>query len=322
MRAGLLSDPRVVLLLQSLVVPCRITARNTAELLQDPRDLELLDDLAARTGEPFQGGERELFLLPDGTPQRVFLSLHGTDQRNGCVQFTAAGRRSAEASALFWRHAERALVAVHGALPAAFTAIRDGSAPGLEELGKAAPLWPRPAAGATALRVFVRNSYRQYDDLHGCELVAVPAAAGAALANGLQQAGDRAGLPAEVFLELARAMVPRGQVGTRLQDGSIEGGFVLCADAVEGGIVRGHVEGDFLLRPRELAEVSRRSNAACMFRSAGRFAGSFTLDRQQGRFLALRVAAFDVQFEWQPRLGFRGVFPPWYRIAIEAVDGG
>lgn len=322
MRAGLLSDPRTVRLLQTLFVPCRITARNTADLLVDPRDLELLDRFAERTGERFQGGERELFVLPDGTPQRVFLSLHGLRREEHDTHYTAAGRRSEAALAPFLQHAERALRTLHGELPAAFAAIADGTDAALATIAAAGPRWPEPAPLASALRVHVRNSYRMYDDLHGCELVALDDAVLRELAAPLRAPGDAATLPRETFVALARALVPRGQVATRLAAESIDGELRLVVEDRDGDVVRGRIEGTCALAPTDRSEVGRRDNAACLFRSQGRLVGRFALDATTLTFAELRAALTDVDFAWQPRSGgHRDDHPAWHRAAFELVHG-
>lgn len=319
MRAGLLSDPRVVALLQTHFIPVHVSERNTPDCMRDRRDLELLARYAGGATDDFDGGEREVFVLPDGRMQRVFLSLHGTHAGNGCTQMTAAGRRSDDAVALFRTHGAAALQQLHGELPADWQAIWDGKAPQLAALQAAGPQWPLPAAGEAALRVFVRNSYRQYDDLHGCELVPLADAEVAALAAGLRSAGDRAALPRAAFVALANAMVPRGQVATRLQPESIGGGLEFVVEAVDGDGVRGRIDGRFALQPKAWQEVGLRQNAVCMFSSAGRFAGRFAL--AAGRLQQLRAVATEVEFAWRPRFGSYDGFAPRHQVAIEWVSG-
>jgi hypothetical protein len=66
-RAGLLSDARVVALLRTMFIPCHLSALNTPECMADARDASVLEACAKDCSERFQGGEREAFLLPDGT---------------------------------------------------------------------------------------------------------------------------------------------------------------------------------------------------------------------------------------------------------------
>ena len=51
MRAGLLSDPRVVVALRTLFVPVHMTALNTAHCMHDPRDEALLKEVLQERGE-------------------------------------------------------------------------------------------------------------------------------------------------------------------------------------------------------------------------------------------------------------------------------
>lgn len=325
MRAGLLSDPRVVLLLRELFVPVHISALNTPHCLRDPRDAEILrGQIRPDTGD-FGGGEREAFLLPDGRMQRVFLSLngHATGEYGGVAgQYTRAGRRAEAASAMFRKHGAIALQALHGELPAVWQELWNPAHEAVVALASVAPRWPAPAAGESVLRVFVRNSYRMYDDLHGCQLVPVAPGLAAAWIAPLQQPGDRASLPAAAFLALARSMVPRGMVDTELAPDSVRGELVLVATHVDANCIGGRIDGNFALTPTDKAEVGKRLNAAVLFASKGKFAGRYTLDRTAGTFLDLRVVATEVAFDWRP--GFRRTsrdHEPRHQIAIEWVRG-
>lgn len=310
----------MVALLQTAFIPCHISARNTPECMHDPRDVDLLGHYARTTGEQFQGGEREAFVLPDGTMQQVFLSLHGPDRWNGQLHMTAAGRRSELAVQPFRQHAERALRAA-GGLPEAWDAIWRGEHELVRQIAATAPRWPEPEPGALALRVFVRNSYRMYDDMHGCELVPLAETVVADWCRELAAVGDRAALPDAAFRDLARAMVPRGQVDTTLADGSIAGRLELAVQAVDGDLVRGRVTGHFALLPQDKAEVGRRPNAACRFTSEGRLVGRFVLDRAAGQVRELRVGATGVALDWRSGGASVREFDPFHAIGIELVAG-
>lgn len=286
-RAGLLSDIRVVALLHDLFVPCLTTARNTCDLLVDPRDDALLARYAQSSGEQFVGGEREAFVLPDGTMLDVFLSLAGPSHPDGKAHGTAAGRRSDRATALFERHAAAALRRAHGSLPAAWASYWNGTAPTVRQLAARSAAWPAPAPGTQALRVFVRNGHLAYDDLHGCGLVPLTDSARLPAAPDV---GSTVALPMPLFRDLVRAMVPRGGVDTRLADESIAGELVFAGARRDGDVVHGIVRGHFAMRPMARSEWGRRANGAMRFETSAELLGRFEFDRTTGRWRSLRIA--------------------------------
>ncbi|HEX5050676.1 MAG TPA: hypothetical protein VFZ65_02790 [Planctomycetota bacterium] len=323
MRAGLLSDPRVVSLLRTLFVPVHISACNTPDEMRDARDAALLAKYDATT---FRGGEREAFVLPDGTMQQVFLSLNGCDLTSysgGRCHYTAEARRDEGAVRLFRHRGALALKALHGDLPGPWRETWDGGGEATAAIEAAAPVWPEPGAGEQGFRVFVRNSYRMYDDLHGAELALVDAATASAWGTGLSGAGDEAALPRPAFVALARAMVPRGQVATWLAESSIAGELVLHAEHVDEHTCSGVVTGRFDLAPQQESEAGKRPEAACRFRSTGQLAGRFVWDREGRCLRELRVVAVDVAFEWLPRTGpdRQPVFAPRHQVGIEWLNG-
>lgn len=318
MRAGSLSDPRVVAVLREHFVPCLSSALNTPQHIAQAADRELLAKCAGEQRSMFVGGEREAFLLPDGTMQQVFLSLHGPDERNGCVQMTAAGRSSEDAVLLFRRHAERALLRLHGELPANWAAIWSGQHPSIAAIRAAEPEWPRPAPGTGALRAFVRNSYGQYDQLTGCELVA-PGDLERRLATALTAPGAHCDLPRELLVALGRAVVPRGQVGTWLREESIAGRVTFVAESCDDGRVGGRIEGQLALHPETRAEVGLRDNAVTRFAHDSRIEGRFAL--VDGEVGELRLVARDVRFAWltgHPKMAWE--FAPTHEFAVEWVE--
>lgn len=325
MRAGLLSEPRVIALLRTVFVPVHVSALNTPHCMQDPRDVELLTKYVSSQTDDFDGGEREAFVLPDGTMQTVFLSLSGHaigDCIGKCSHYTAAGRRAEQASSCFRHYGAIALRAVHGELPEAWDQIWDSESAEVAAIEREAPRWPEPPAGRQGFRVFVRNSYRMYDDLHGAQLALLDDDAVAAWGRQLEQVGSRASLPRAAFVALAQAMVPRGMVDTVLDPESIAGGLELVATAVDEHRVTGTIEGSFGLKPKNISEVGKRANAAVLFESAGRFAGRFVWDRDAGHFEDLRIAAADVQFAWKPEGGGSSSdFAPRHQVGIEWVRG-
>ncbi|MBK8099766.1 MAG: M23 family metallopeptidase [Planctomycetes bacterium] len=305
MRAGLLSDPRVVALLRERFIPCLLSALNTADRMADPRDAALLQSYVRDGGERFRGGEREVFLRPDGAMLDVFMSLHGPSA-GGQTHMTAAGRRSEPACAAFFRHAELALRGPRGELPAEWLGFRTGTAPEVAAIATMAPSWPMPPAGTSALRVFVRNGGHTYDELHGCELVALPKQRPELVA--LTTVGARAPLPRPLFASLVRAMVPRGSVDTCLRDESIGGELTFVVTERHHDGIRGELRGDFAMTPQTRAEVSRRENAASMFTATGKLIGRFAA-RADGTLHELRLAATDGQIVWHL---------PWQEAAAKA----
>ena len=337
MRAGLLSEPRVIALLRSVFIPVHVSALNTPHCMHDPRDVELLTRYVSSQTDDFDGGEREAFVLPDGTMQTVFLSLsgHAIGEHNGkCSQYTAAGRRADEVTRCFRHYGAIALRAVMEELPEPWNKIWDGELPealnhvleganvDVAAIEREASRWPEPPAGRQGFRVFVRNSYRMYDDLHGAQLALLDDDTVTAWGRQLEQIGSRASLPRAAFVALAQAMVPRGMVDTVLAPESITGGLELVATAVDGDRVSGTIEGRFGLKPKDKSEVGKRDNAAVLFESAGRLAGRFVWDRTAGRFEVVRIAAADVQFAWKPEHETsRSEFTPRHQVGIEWVRG-
>lgn len=309
--------------LRELFVPVHITALNTQQCMRDPRDAAILRANIRDDTDDFDGGEREAFVLPDGTMQRVFLSLHGYEcgeNEGRCSHYTAAGRRDEEVTRVFRANGAIALRAVHGELPQRWRELWDDGDPAVAAIAQEPPRWPVPAPGHAEFRVFVHNSYRMYDALHGQQLAAPMPADVASWLAPLAGGEPRAELPQAAFVQLAQAMVPRGMVDTELAVTSIDGALALVVEREHDGIVEGRVEGRFALLPKSEAEVGKRFNAACLFRSEGALRGRFTFARAGRRLLSLRAVATDVAFEWLPDGGPDATgFAPWHRIGIEWV---
>lgn len=319
MRAGLLSDPRVVALLCDKFIPCLSSALNTADRIPDAADAALLRSYVREGGEQFQGGEREAFLLPDGTLLDVFMSLHGPNKQAGHAHMTAAGRRSESAWLAFRAHAEAALRRAAGDLPDDWASYWDGSAAKVRWAEEQPAAWPMPAPGNHALRVFIRNGHLRYDDLHGCELVPLD---GRALCDTTIAVGASAVLTPALFRDLVRAMAPRGGVDTRLADASIGGELRFCGEALDGDTLTGRVTGSFAMTPSALAEAGRRESAASLFAARGSLFGRFALDRRTQRLRSLQVVASDVELRQLPRWqkpGEEGPVLP-FTVAIEWVE--
>lgn len=317
MRAGLLSDPRVVHLLRTAFIPCMISALNTPELLRDPRDAKTLQGFVSKATDDFNGGEREAFILPDGKMQRVFLSLRGKGRgRKGDVHYTRAGRRSDSACGVFKDEAKKALRRCKQGLPEDWKQIWAGTHPEVRRLAETAPVWPTPEKGA-ALRVFVRNSYLMYDELSGSKLVLPRPAELEAWLGELDRVGDRAKMPAALFARLRAAMMPRGFIAPQPKAASLGGGLELIAEAVEGDLVHGRVVGDFRIEPKTREETGLRRSAALIFHSRGRLRGRFVYNKASKTLQACKLVAEDVDFDFDPQHKLAGYVDSHHRIGVE-----
>lgn len=297
MRAGSLSDARVVALLRKYFVCARLPELSTKDLIRDPRDIALLERLHAeamagpyprRPG--FFGGEREAFFTPDGEVLDVFLSL-GTQGRSDS-QFLVEQRARPEAMVQrFFERAASALRAVHGALPDDFEALCDGSAAAVAEVAASVVPHPRVASDGPALRVSVRNDRVMYTELCGQDLIAWKDAELAQLLPDCS-VGERARKwPRAAFLRIAHASYPRGAVLPRLRDESILGELHMLVDEVTDAAVRGRIEGRLELRPTTGEEVGARKEARMPFELRMELCGDFTFDRVAGHFTALRIVS-------------------------------
>ncbi len=325
MRAGLLSNPCVIAQLQTNFLPVHISALNTPECMHDPRDVATLASFATDDTDRFQGGEREAFVRADGTMGTVFLSLSGSEVRGNefhCSQYTAPLRRDDSVVRLFRYYGAVALRTTNDALPSSWRELWDPEHPLVTSIASALPRWPEPRAGEQGFRVFVRNSYRMYDDLHGSQLALVDGPALATWTQHIAELGIATKLPEASFRALADAMVPRGGVDTRLDDASIAGDLLLRPEAIEGPYVVGTLQGSFALTPTRSEEAGRRPSAAWLFHSKGQLVGRFRWNRENGQFEQLRVVADQVDFSWDPPDRDRPDYhAPRHQIAFEWVFG-
>jgi hypothetical protein len=319
-RAGSLSDPRLIALVAKYFVCARMPELCTKQLIACPRDVALLERLdAGRLPEHggrypwrpgFWGGEREAFLTPDGELLDVFLSL-GTQGRPDS-QFLAEQRENPEPAVdRFFDRAAHALEQVLGELPADFEALRDGSAPEVAAIRAAAPPPPPAAAGeGLALRVDVRNDRAMYTDLCGTHPIRIPPAELA----GLAPDAEPREWPRATILRIAHAATPRGAVLPRLADDSIDGRIVAQVTRRDGSLRHGTLSGALSLLPREHAELGQRKEARMWFTLRARLIGDFTWDERRGTFTSLRLVseAAELSHVWggKPQQGER------YRLAV------
>lgn len=325
MRAGLLSAPCVIAQLQTNFIPLHISALNTPECMHDPRDAQTLRSFASGDTDLFQGGEREAFITAEGKIGTVFLSLNGSEATGyspQCSQYTAPFRRADSALRLFRHYGSIALRATNDELPQSWRDLWDPQHALVTYIASACPRWPEPRTGEQGFRVFVRNSYRMYDDLHGSQLALISTPALTTWTQHIVELGTPSKLPEAAFRELAGAMVPRGGVDTRLDDTSIAGELTLRPEAIEDQYVVGTLQGSFALTPTRSEEAGRRASAAWMFQSKGQLVGRFRWNRRHGQFEQLRVVADKVEFTWNPPDQDQPDYhTPRHQIAFEWVRG-
>lgn len=301
MRAGSLSDARVVALLQKYFVCARMPELSTKELIRDPRDVELLQRLhgeATSTEYPtrpgFFGGEREAFFTPDGEIVEVFLSL-GT-QGKPDSQFLAEQRAKPEAKVQrFLGKAARALELAHGELPADFAALCDGTAPEVAAVRASAVPAPPACAEGIALRVSVRNDRAMYTELCGTDAVVFAATELQALLPDPGTGERELEWPRAAFLRIAHASYPRGEVWPRLRDESVHGSLRTLVTEVTPSTVSGTFAGTLALLPTSREELGARKEARMQFELRTALAGDFVFDRAAGRFTSLRIASQDAK---------------------------
>lgn len=303
-RAGSLSDARVVALLRKHFLCVHVPDLVTKELMRDPRDRQLIQDyhdqLRAGGGKfgPFtpglDAGEREVFLDSAGELCAIFLSLNvGQDKTRD--QYSRAVRSQPDyAVEQFFARAAKALRATHGELPADFAALCAGTAP--EVAAARALVAPAPAAvrGKVTLRVSLRSDLLMYEALTAERVVAwEPAQARQILPAGLT-VGARQDWPEALARELAAAFHPPGAgVLVALRDESITCALTSEVEAVVGAVVRGRLRGRFELRADSAAERGVRPTYRPFRSCAGRLLGDWEFDSGRGALVSLRLVSED-----------------------------
>ncbi|MCC6672591.1 MAG: hypothetical protein IT458_16115 [Planctomycetes bacterium] len=330
MRAGTLSDTRVLALLQRHFVCVHLPELCTKDLIADPEDLALLerlhrDALARRGGDGlgwpgFFGGEREAFLTPDGELVDMFLSLNvGTKEQR---QYTPAARARPDAAVeRFFRAARAVLQRVHGEVPEDLEALRDGTHPDVASRAAAAIPTPPPApAGVQRLRVWVRNDLVMYESLVGHNLLDLDATQARALLPEKPAPQARQEWPRAAVLRLARAAYPRAAgVLLEVRDESIDGSVTSEVLAVHGDTVRGTFRGALRLSAERLEERGRRDSYRPFRGADAELAGDFEFDLAKGCFTSLRLVSTSGsgRFQHHPKVES---LP--YAIGVELLPDG
>ncbi len=287
MRAGSLSDARVVAALRKYFVPVHIPMLSTADLIGDPRDRALLEKYnGGPTGGWFWGGVREVFFAPDGKQLALFMLIYpGPRQQSQLVRRVRAKPKAAVRR--WFEEAGRALVRVRGALPKDWDALRRGTAPEVAAIAAVKPPATRPK-GDVALRVDVRNDQLMYESLVGTDWLVLSHEEARALLPERLEPGTRRAWPRKLVLRLGRASYPKGIPYLDLADASIE-----------GALVRGRMIGRLKLAPRTDPERGRRPTARSFRWARCRLRGEFTWDKKRRRFTRLVLASLDGKVNFQ-----------------------
>ncbi|MEZ5988829.1 MAG: hypothetical protein R3F30_06845 [Planctomycetota bacterium] len=309
MRAGSLSDPRIVALLRTHFVCVHMPELCTKELIEDPADLALLEryHAALLRREPRHltptlfGGEREVFLTPDGELVDIFLSLNAGPQDQ--KQYDLANRARPEAAVRrFFEGARKVLARLPDGVPADLAALADGSAPAVAAAARLAPGPALSPPGSRVLRAHVRNDLPMYEGLVGSDDLVLDEAGLAALLPARAEVGAARAWPRERVLALARAVQPRGAgVLLRPADGSIEGEVRAVVVEVDGDRVRGRLEGRLAIGAPTAEERGRRDTYRPFRAASARVVGDFVLEG--GRLRSLRLVSEDGEgrYDYGPR---------------------
>lgn len=299
MRAGSLSDPRVVALLREHFVCVHMTELVTRHLIQDPDDVALLEKYEQELQEtrpPYltpslQGGEREVFFTPDGELVDIFLSLN--KGQKGQQQYSVKGRRDPRAAVRhFFRAAGHVLRKTHGKLPANFESLRDGTAPAVAVARKSSITLPEPDSDHTDLRVWVRNDLLMYDGLVGFDTCRLTPEEARRLLPPKLEKGAATDWPVALFRRFGHATYPRGAgVLLSLEDESITGKVRATVERVSGNLVSGTLRGHIKLEAPTQKERGYRKHYR-PFRSAeADLVGDFTWNAARGSFESLRLVS-------------------------------
>lgn len=298
MRAGTLSDHRVLALLRRHFVCVHMPELVTRHLIEDPADLALIEryDRECRSnkrGWPgLHGGEREVFLAPDGELLDVFLSLNvGTEAQR---QYTRAARAAPDVAVRrFFAAARVALRHTVAGVPEDFAALGDGTHPAVGAVAALVPDAPAPPGdGRQHVAVHVRNDLVMYESLVASSWFSLDHAQARAILPEPSAAGLTTAWPRELVLALARAAYPRGAgVLLDLADESIEGEVTTRIERSNLGVIVGTFTGQLTLTADTPAERGHRSSYRPFRSLTFALVGDFAFEATTGRWTTFRLAS-------------------------------
>ena len=311
MRAGSLSDARIVALLRTHFVCVHMPELVTKHLIRNKEDLALLEKYDAQLAERapgfltprLQGGEREVFFTPEGELVDIFLSLNAGSQKQ--KQYSRSSRARPEAAVRrFFRGARKALRRVYGRVPDDFASLRDGSAPAVAAASKASTARRKAHKDGLDLLVWVRNDLLMYEALVGDDLLRMSASEARSLLPAKLAAGQQIEWPAKLFRRFAHCSYPRGAgVHMKLADSSITGRLATRIDRVEGGLVSGRFVGELGLAAPTLAERGYRKHYRPFRKASARLVGDFVWNERAARFKSFRLVSKEGRGEYGSGIG-------------------
>ncbi len=287
MRAGTLSDPRVVAVLRKYFVCVHVPELCTEELIRLDEDRQWFRALdrtlrGERPTGPFWGGVREAVFAPDRTLLTRFATLYSGDFRDS--QLVRRVRAQPDAAVRkFFRHAAEALRACHGELPSDWEAFAKGTAP--DVLAAREATVPDDPVGT--VRAWVRNDRLMYEGLVGGETIRLSAEELRHLAPETLTVGASSAWPRALFVRVLGACYPRGEVLMALAPDSIHGLIETRVVGRSGSEVRATLHGTVRMQPRTDRERGRR--AACLAWARATLRGDITIDATDGRVTRLRL---------------------------------
>lgn len=307
MRAGSLSDPRIIAMLRKHFVCVEMTELVTKDLIEDPRDVALLEkydrqlrQLPLHRRASLDGGEREVFITPDGELVRVILSLHcgnpeGTMRLGYKMvgQFSCADRAKPDmAVERFFDVARETLEKSRIDIPRDWAALRAGTHPMVARVRDEAVPQPVRRDQDVLLQAWVRADVIYYESLVGRSLI--PLSRDAArdliaqdLVKGAIQTCNR-----RLFETLFSSCYPKGAgVLVDLEPDSIQGALQSEVTRVDGNHVQGRLRGTLRLAPKTQRERSRRKSYSPWRESRCELVGDFCYDRKARQFTRLRIVS-------------------------------
>lgn len=316
MRAGSLSDARVIALLKKYFICVHMPELVTRELIRDPADVALLEKFNKQTGRALEGGEREVFFTSDGKLVDLFLSLNVGDKQYSLktrLQPHTAVQRFFDAAAKAYR-------GTHGRLPDDWERLRDGTTPEVAAVRQLAVPPPKVQPSELTLAVWFRHDVIMYEELAGRELLRLSRQEGRSLLPSELVEGRHQEWPEELTLRLARLLYPRGGgVLIRVKDASIQARLQTRITRVAQGEVAGSFVGSFELKPTAELERGLREHYRPWLWTRGDLVGDFLWDMKAGQFRRFRLVTpnGEVKFAWK-QYGKNGVHA--FHVGMELLQ--